>query len=103
MGFVWNRTRQSPLLVLSRHIASRHDLPGLAVCHAEDIHALSGCMSLRAVQTTDSLLAACVTVWRGMDSDCATDSDYHAETTPWGYRLVCIERFFLDIECHIFY
>ena len=64
------------MLVLSRHIASRHDLPGLAVCHAEDIHALSGCMSLRAVQTTDSLLAACVTVWRGMDSDCATDSDY---------------------------
>ena len=61
MGFVWNRTRQSPLLVLSRHIASSHDLMGLAVSHAEDIHALSGCMSLRAVQTTDSLLAACVT------------------------------------------
>ena len=57
MGFVWNRTRQSPLLVLSRHIASSHNLMGLAVCHAEDIHALSGCMSLRAVQTTDSLLA----------------------------------------------
>ena len=62
MGFVWNRTRQSPLLVLSRHIASSHDLPGLAVSHAEDIHALIGCMSLRAVQTTDSLLALCVTV-----------------------------------------
>ena len=57
MGFVWNRTRQSPLLVLSRHIASRHDLLSLAVCHAEDIHALSWCLSLRAVQTTDSLLA----------------------------------------------
>ena len=45
------------MLVLSRHIASSHDLMGLAVSHAEDIHALSGCMSLRAVQTTDSLLA----------------------------------------------
>ena len=88
MGFVWNRTRQSPLLVLSRHIASRHDLPGHAVCHEVDIHALSGCMSLRTVQTTDSLLALCVTARYGMDSDCATDSDYHAETTPWGYRLV---------------